>query len=341
MLESSGPLLAWIDEADQNPQIICPWWTSRSSNDIYWSKKIGKGPYKSIIENQGIKKVGLSETHASGNREASTHNDSWKTNRWNKYQQERSDMEWWTLRIFKWGSVHTLTEPWRRIEDFFIKIFMEWRMLIFSDRFFRKILRVSYTCSRNYSVYDGVRREGVHTHIFLFTARSLRTRHIFMRVHRSRVCKSFIAHVSHLSISPSPFWSFTRLPWCSLTVTSRSIQTTTSVTPTSTWSCRTFRRKSAGHAPLRTCITKFGNLTRSDANTHWSSTGILLNDKARDWSIVTIRLQGCCRTPLLLQISPATTINDPEFEKGIAIRTLMFCRILAMFEDLCLVHVGE
>ena len=30
---------------------------------------------KSMIENQEIRKVGLSETHASGNREASTHND--------------------------------------------------------------------------------------------------------------------------------------------------------------------------------------------------------------------------------------------------------------------------
>ena len=36
---------------------------------------IGKGPHKGIIENQEIRKVGLSETHASGNREASTHND--------------------------------------------------------------------------------------------------------------------------------------------------------------------------------------------------------------------------------------------------------------------------
>ena len=50
---------------------------------------------------------------------------------------------------------------------------------------------------------------------------------------------------------------------------------------------------------------------------------------------------GCCRTPLVLQISPATTINNPDFRKEIAIRTLKFCRIHAKFEDLCVVHVDE
>ena len=38
----------------------------------------------------------------------------------------------------------------------------------------------------------------------------------------------------------------------------------------------------------------------------WSSTGILLNDKAKDRSKVAISLLGCCGTPLVLQISPAT-----------------------------------
>ena len=47
------------------------------------------------------------------------------------------------------------------------------------------------------------------------------------------------------------------------------------------------------------------------------------------------------RLPLVLQISPATAINDPDFRKGIATRTLKFCRILAKFEDLCLVHIFE
>ena len=35
----------------------------------------GKSLCKGIIDNQEIRKVGLSETHASGNQEASTHND--------------------------------------------------------------------------------------------------------------------------------------------------------------------------------------------------------------------------------------------------------------------------
>ena len=38
---------------------------------------------------------------------------------------------------------------------------------------------------------------------------------------------------------------------------------------------------------------------------------------------------------------PATSINDSDCGKGIAIRTLLFFRIPAKFEDLCLVHVGE
>ena len=58
----------------------------------------------------------------------------------------------------------------------------------------------------------------------------------------------------------------------------------------------------------------------------WSSTGILLNDKARDWSKVAIGVLECWRTLRILQISLATAINDPDFRKGIAIRTWMFCR---------------
>ena len=43
----------------------------------------------------------------------------------------------------------------------------------------------------------------------------------------------------------------------------------------------------------------------------------------------------------VLQNSPATAINNPEFRKGVAIKTLKFCRILAKFEDHCVVHVDE
>ena len=44
---------------------------------------------------------------------------------------------------------------------------------------------------------------------------------------------------------------------------------------------------------------------------------------------------------LYFKISPATAIIDSDFGKGIAIRTLKFCRILANFEHLCAVHVDE
>ena len=73
----------------------------------------------------------------------------------------------------------------------------------------------------------------------------------------------------------------------------------------------------------------------------WSSTGIRLDDKARDGSKVAMGLLGCCRTPLVLQISRATAINDPDIRKAILIKPMKFCRILAKFEDLCVVHVGE
>ena len=72
-----------------------------------------------------------------------------------------------------------------------------------------------------------------------------------------------------------------------------------------------------------------------------SSSGILLDDKARDRIEIVVVLLECCGTPRILQISPATAEIFPDFLKGIAIRTLKFYRILAKFEDLCVVHVDE
>ena len=66
-------------------------WSSRSSSGLFWYYTIGKGPYKGTIENQEIMKVCLSETHASGNREACTHHDWWKANWWNKYSKKDQD----------------------------------------------------------------------------------------------------------------------------------------------------------------------------------------------------------------------------------------------------------
>ena len=56
---------------------------------------------------------------------------------------------------------------------------------------------------------------------------------------------------------------------------------------------------------------------------------------------IAIGFLECCRTPRVLQNSPATAINNPELGESIAISTLMFCRILAKFEDLCVVLVDE
>ena len=57
----SGALFAWIEEANQNPQIL-----------------------SGIIENLEIRKVGLQDACL----------DWWKANWWNKYQQERSRRTW-------------------------------------------------------------------------------------------------------------------------------------------------------------------------------------------------------------------------------------------------------
>ena len=66
----------------------------------------------------------------------------------------------------------------------------------------------------------------------------------------------------------------------------------------------------------------------------WSSSGILLN-------VIALGFLFCCRTPRVLQISPKTATNDPDFGESIAIKTLMSCRSLAMFQDFCVVHVDE
>ena len=133
------------------------------------------------------------------------------------------------------------------------------------DFFLDSFFWVSYTCSSNYSVYDGV---VVYVHSLVsrtFSAQSALTPYFahFSCVSHTRmaqsVCRKVFACVSLLSISPSPFSCFTRL-CCSF-----------SSTLTSHFSPHVLvvfsRPESAGHAPLRTRIAKFGNLAKSDANT--------------------------------------------------------------------------
>ena len=114
-------------------------------------------------------------------------------------------MERWSLRIFLKGSVHTLTDPdelnnflsrWSGVMNVHFSL-----ARIFLDRFsgFRTHVVATTVCT-TVSVHTLICR----AHIFLRTAHSLRTSHIFMRVtytHGSSVCKTVFAHVSYLSIS--------------------------------------------------------------------------------------------------------------------------------------------
>ena len=61
-----------------------------------------KNLYKVIIENQEIRKACLSETHALGNREASTHNGWWNAKLMEQVpaRKIKTYMERWSLRIF-------------------------------------------------------------------------------------------------------------------------------------------------------------------------------------------------------------------------------------------------
>ena len=135
-------------------------------------------------------------------------------------------------------SVHTLTEPRRRIEKNFLSRWT-WRdecsffLQSFSNRFF--LVEISYTCSGNYSVYDG--EVYIHSPVartFFCCTVCLRTfAHLHACAHtrmaQVSVKRLFVAWVSLFSISPSSLSCLTRL-CCSRTVTSRSIPTMTSLT---------------------------------------------------------------------------------------------------------------
>ena len=156
-------LFAWIEEAEKSTNYMS-WWSSRSSNGLYWSCTISNSPYEGIIEHQEIRKVGLSETHASETEKpALTMIDEKPTDGTNTSKKDQdgtwNDGVWEFLR----GSIHTLTEPRRRIEVFFVKMVMEWWMLIFSRQsFFKQVFKVSYACSSNHRVCD---RVCTHTHL--------------------------------------------------------------------------------------------------------------------------------------------------------------------------------
>ena len=58
-------------------------------------------------------------------------------------------------------------------------------------------------------------------------------------------------------------------------------------------------------------------------------------------SEVVFVLLGGCRTSRILHFSSVTTINYPDFSESIAIKTLMFTRIFAKFDDICGIHISK
>ena len=151
----------------------------------------------------------------------------------------KTDMERWSPRIFLKGfctyTHRTQTTNWIVFcQDGHGMMNVHFLLIEFLPTDF---LRVSYTCSSDFSAYDG---ECTYTHLlhahFLHIARAQLHLHIFVRVthtHGSRVPKRFFAHVSHLSISLFPVSCLTHL-CCCLTVNLRQF-----LTLTSTSSCGT------------------------------------------------------------------------------------------------------
>ena len=72
-----------------------------------------------------------------------------------------------------------------------------------------------------------------------------------------------------------------------------------------------------------------------------STASVFLDHVSRDWGDVTVVLVELRWTPRKFHISPTAAIGSSHFPVGIAVRTLLFGRIFAMFEDLGVVHVGD
>ena len=71
------------------------------------------------------------------------------------------------------------------------------------------------------------------------------------------------------------------------------------------------------------------------------TTAILLDDIARDLGDVAVVLLELCWTPRRLHLSFSTAIDDTDFPESIAVKTLLFGSIVANFEDLGVVRVGD
>ena len=69
----------------------------------------------------------------------------------------------------------------------------------------------------------------------------------------------------------------------------------------------------------------------------WSSGTILSYDMA----INRISIEVWFRASIVLEISSASAMNDPNFCQGFAVRALKLFSILAELEDFCLIHVFQ
>ena len=105
-------------------------------------------------------------------------------------------------------SVRTFTEPRRRIEELFSSRWSWSDECFFHQKLKESFLRVSYTCSRNYSAYDGRSTHSLDGSTFFCCTVCLRTSVQLMRVkharlnwcHKSVSCACVIS--LHLTFAP-------------------------------------------------------------------------------------------------------------------------------------------
>ena len=139
----------------------------------------------------------------------------------------------------------------------------------FSDRF----LRVSYTCSSDYSVYDGWCTYTHLLHAHLSVAQFVCAHpHIFMRVLIHAWLKCLWKGVCTCVVSLHLACSLLMIHPSSLLFLDGHLETTPDYEftddPVHAFLPYLLVQKNAGHAPLRTCIAKFGYFAaKSDANT--------------------------------------------------------------------------
>ena len=169
---------------------------------------------------------------------------------------------WWLVegKLVDHVLVREIKRTWRKSENILSKMVTE-RWICVSTFVLRTHLVVEV---RTHVVATTVCVTGVCTH-------SPVARTVFSCTYTARALRAFSCTFTHGSrlqcacrhlsfISPSRFSCFTRrCSCCSLTVTSRPIPTTTSLTLTSTTSCRTFPTKKRRSSALRTRTSSLAN----------------------------------------------------------------------------------